>query len=1170
MRVGLLGTVELDAGAGPLAVGGTRLRALLARLALDAGRAVRPGALVEDLWGDTPPADPANALQSLVSRLRGVLADPAQLALGPAGYRLAVEPEAVDTVRFAGLAQSGHDLLARSRPAEAATVLREALGLWRGPALVDVRAAPFAEREAERLTRARLAALGDRIEADLARGAAGPGLVAELQSLTAEHPLHERLHAQLILSLEADGRNAEALAVFADLRRRLADTFGSDPGPEVAAAHLRVLRGRPPARPGAPRSRAVRPRTGAAPSDGAEAPGPESRDPRTTGPATSPVSVGNLDTPVTSFVGRVHDVRRVTELLDRARLVTLVGPGGAGKTRLAQVCGRELAPPGGVWCVALAPVGAGGVARAVLDVLRARGGPAYTRVPAARTGSAARPASPAHPVSAARPASPAHPGSAADELLGCLTETLAGGEPVLLLDNCEHVVEEAARLVAALLTRCPGLRVLATSREPLRLDGEHLHVVGPLEVPAPGSPPGDARACAAIRLFEDRAAAVAPGFAVDGGTVAAVAEICRRLDGLPLAIELAAACLRGLPLAAVAARLDDRFRLLTRGSRAALPRHRTLRAVVAWSWELLEPRERTLLERLTAVPGGFTEDAAAAVGGLDGEVTDLLAALVDKSLLHLAGTADPAEPRYAMAETIRAYGRERLAAGEGPGPSRDRHAAFHLRLAETAEPLLRTREQTGALARFAAERDHLTAALRWSVDSGDAATAVRLAAALGWFWTLRGNPPESVDLLGRVLEVPGACDQVAYARVVAAHALGVQATGLPRETEAAFARFGRVDGAAEVSASDPHPLPALARLALTVAAPAPSSAAAAAPAPAPVGALREVSRAASGDTAWDRAFRLLTTGLLSLHTGDVARAEERLERAVTGFEEVGEDWGLATALSTLGALVRLSGDLRRVRAMTERADACFARLGMREYTIENEVQSALLRASTGDLTAARRDLEALLDQVPPTGAAEPRAQVCLGLARLEWRARRWERARLHAEAGLAGTGPGRRPPAHLVALLLCVLAAIEAARGCPERAVERLGHPAVRQLLGWDTPVAARIAVAAAGVALARGDAEAAARLLGAATALRGAEDLSDEDARDLTGRATRTLGTEGFTAAYAAGRALSREGARALVSASLTVPGAARERSEVRPDGARAPGGVGPDVLGAQRPQPS
>ncbi|RST16948.1 helix-turn-helix domain-containing protein [Streptomyces sp. WAC05374] len=1108
MRVGLLGSLVFDTGTGPLPVGGAKLRALLVRLALDAGRAVRPGTLVEDLWGDTPPADPVNALQSLVSRLRGLAAGPSSLVHGPTGYRLAVEPAAVDALRFAELARTGHELLARSRPDEAAEVLREALGLWRGPALADVHGAPFAAGEAERLARARLAALGDRIGADLARGATGPALVAEVQALTARHPLHEGLHAQLIRALAATGRNAEALAVHAELRARLADTFGADPGPDVTAAHLAVLRA--PAAPLPPARRAQEP------------PGP-----RVHGPS------GNPDTCPTSFVGRGRDVRRVTGLLGRVRLVTLVGPGGAGKTRLAQVCARELAPPDGVWCVGLAPVGAGGVPGAVLDVLRARGGRAPARAPADRAGSGP------------------------EEAVAALVEAVAGEKPLLLLDNCEHVVDEAARLVAALLARCPGLRVLATGRQPLRIDGEHLHNVGPLELPAPGSPTGRARACAAVRLFEDRAAAVAPGFTVDDTSVGAVSEICRRLDGLPLAIELAAARLRTLPLAAVAARLDDRFRLLTGGSRAALPRHRTLRAVMAWSWELLEPGERTLLERLAAVPGGVTEDAAAAVGGLGGDVQDLLASLVDKSLLHLAGTADAAEPRYTMAETVREYGRERLASYEGPGPARDRHAAFFLRLAEAAEPLLRTRDQVDALGRLTAERDHLHAALRRWTGTGDAAGAVRLAAALGWFWHLRGNPPESVELLGRVLAVPGPSDPVAYVRVVAAHALAVQATGLPRQTEEAFERFGRVAGDA---AHDPHPLTALARLALAVASPG--------------GAGGRLVPGPAGDDAWERAFGLLTSGLLALHTGDPRRAADRLASAARGFEATGERWGLAVALSSHAGLVGLTGDLSRVRAMNERAYDCFAQLGLRAYSIENEMSAALLRARTGDVPGGRRDLEELLEQVLPGGAAEPVALVRLGLAWLEWWAGRWELARAHAEAGLAGTGAGsgfgagagsdsgagtgsgRRPPAHLAALLRAALARIDAAEGGPGRAAARLDDPAVRQLLGWDTSVAARIAAATADIAFARGDAEGAARLLGAATALRGAEDLGDEDVRALTGRVTGVLGPAGFTAAYAAGKALSRAGARDLVGAALAA---------ARAPGA-APGTLTPDVP----PQPS
>ncbi|MFG3055151.1 BTAD domain-containing putative transcriptional regulator [Kitasatospora sp. NPDC048239] len=1068
----------LDTGGGPVPVGGPRLRALLARLALDAGRAVRAEELAQALWGEeTAPGDRANALQSLVSRLRRVLGDPALLGSEPGGYRLAVEAGAVDVVRFERLARSGRLLLAQDRPAEAAAALREALALWRGGALADVREAPFAEAEAARLERARLAALEDRIEADLVLGAE-PGLVAELESLTAQHPLHERLHAQLVRALAAGGRGAEALAVYQRLRGRLSEDFGSDPGPQLQAAHLAVLRG--------------------------EIPGPR--------PDRSRVR-GNLDAPLTSFVGREEDVRRVAGLLDAARLVTLVGPGGSGKTRLAVTAGRRLTPAGGVWFVALAPVGADDVPRAVLDVLRMR-----------EAGSPGR-------------------GGPGEDAVDRLVESLGDDELVLVLDNCEHVVEAAARLAEALLRRCPRLRVLATGREPLRIDGETLHPVLPLELPAPGAPDRQARACAAVRLFHDRAAAVRPGFTADGAALAAAVEICRRLDGLPLAIELAAARLRTLPIEVVTARLDDRFRLLTGGSRTALPRHRTLRAVVAWSWELLDDEERALLERLAVVPGGFTEDAAQAVGGPDlqavggpdcraPDVREILAALVDKSLLHPVRAADTGEPRYRMLETIREYGLEQLARRAETGAVRRRYVGFLLDLAELAEPRLRTGGQLRWLARLSAERDNLSAAIRWAVEAGDADTAVRFGAALGWFWSLRGNPPESLDLLGRVLEVPGPADPVARALVVVAHALGTAEVGTPQEAEAAIGRIGR-----SVEGVDPalHPLLGLARLAIAVTAPADGD--------------RGNGEPDSGDPndpdspddgrrdPWRRSFGLAVRGRLAMHAGDLSLAGTLLSRALTGFEELGERWGLATTLGALGSLRRRSGDPAAALAMNERATRCFRELGMREYTVENDVEAALVHAQTGDEAAGRRRLERLLDQVAQSGSAELWALVRLGLARLEWRAGRPGPAREHARIALAEAPADQAPPSHLTALLLGVLAQVDAADGLPDDAVRRLDHPAVRLVLTWDSPVAAGLAVVAAEVALARDRPDGAARLLGAAAALRGSGEPGDADVHRIARRAATALGEPGFATAHAEGAELTRSEARELVSASLTAP---------------------------------
>ncbi|WP_197048669.1 BTAD domain-containing putative transcriptional regulator [Streptosporangium roseum] len=1054
VRVGILGSLVLDTATGPTRVGGARLRALLARLVLDAGRAVQPAALAEALWGESAPADHLHALQSLVSRLRRVLDDPGLLTSGPAGYRLAVEPDAVDAVRFERLARAGRRAHAQSRPAEAAAILREALSLWRGPALADVREAPFAAAEAERLERARLAALEDRVEAELALGT-DLDLVAELESLTAAHPLRERLHAQLIRALARNGRGAEALAAYQRIRGLLADSFGSDPGPRLQEAHLAVLRG--------------------------ELPG-------------SRRSHGNLDVPLTSFVGRDDDVRRVVELLGRVRLVTLVGPGGSGKTRLANTIGRQLTPSGGVWSVPLAPVGADDVPRVVLDLLRVR----EAGVP--------------------RPVTP-------EAVLDHLVETLADDDLVLVLDNCEHVIEVAAALAGTLLGRCPRLRVLATSREPLRIDGETLHPVLPLELPAPGATVEQARACAAVRLFHDRAAAVRPGFTPEGGALTAAAEICRRLDGLPLAIELAAARLRTLPVEVVAARLDDRFRLLTGGSRTALPRHRTLSAAVAWSWDLLDTDERVLLERLSVVPGTFTEDAAEAIGQVD-DVRELLTALVDKSLLHPVEPADPVEPRYRVLETIREYGLEQLAQRDEVDVVRGRHAGFFMRLAETADPYLRTSGQLRWLVRLSAERDNLSAAIRWAAESGDADLAVRLGVALCWFWFLRDHPPESLDLLGRVLQARGSTEPRARALLVAAHALATTETiSRPDESEAAFDRIRK---ALERVAPGTHPILEMARLALAVGA----------------GRDRTASDTLSPPDArtdpWSRSLALLVRGVLTMNTGHAAEATHLLSRALTGFEELGERWGLGITLSTLNSALRRAGDPAGALGLAERASRCFQELGMPEHTMESEVAAALQLAHAGDVDGGRRQLTDLLDQAERTGSAESQAQVCLGLARLEWRAGRPGPAREHARAGLAEAPPGRSTP-HLAALLLGVLAHMDVAEGFPDEAVRRLDHPAVHLTLTWHTPVAASTAVVVAAIELCRDRPERAGRLLGAATVLRRWDDLDDVDVQMITQRATAALGVDGFAAAHAAGAAMSRAEAEGLVSAIVTAPAAGR-----------------------------
>ncbi len=647
MRIGILGPLEVrDTGGELVPVGGARLRGLLIRLAISAGWPVPVDRLAEDLWTAGPPADPGNAVQALVSRLRGVTGREA-IEHGPAGYRLAVAPGDVDAWAFERLVATARGMLADAGSAAGAAALRQALGMWRGPALADVADAPFAAATIARLSELRLAALEDRIDADLALGD-GAALVPEIEEVSAAHPLRERLRGQLMRALYAAGRQADALGVYEDTRQALATSLGVDPSPALAAVHLAILRGELPAGPAAQPAA-----SGGAPAAEA-APGAEHGPLHAPGPTTTRLT--NLPAQLTSFVGRDDELARVAKLLAEARLVTLTGPGGAGKTRLSVEAASRLADqvPDGVWFVPLAPV------RDAFDVPQA----VLVAVGAAEP----------DPIDAAW--------LAALEPLDRLADVLAAQRLVLVLDNCEHVVDAVARLAARVLADAPGVRILATSREPLSVTGETLCPVPSLPLPPQDADPVEAAASPAVRLFADRAAAVRPGFTLDEQTAGPVVRICRALDGIPLAIELAAARVRALTLDQVADRLDDRFALLSVGSRAALPQHQTLRAIVDWSWDLLGDAERTVLRRLSVFSGGATPEAAEQVCSLDGApgaIIDVIASLVDKSLVTADGQR---QVRYRLLETMRAYAADRLAeAGEAdqaadgacpvlPGPGR--------------------------------------------------------------------------------------------------------------------------------------------------------------------------------------------------------------------------------------------------------------------------------------------------------------------------------------------------------------------------------------------------------------------------------------------------------------------------------------------------------------------
>ncbi|MEV7723916.1 BTAD domain-containing putative transcriptional regulator [Streptomyces sp. NPDC087917] len=712
MRYVILGTTQAVRDDGtPVAVGGARLRALLTALALRPGRTVPVGLLVAEVWDTDPPADTVPALQALVGRLRRALGHQA-VRSAEGGYLLDARREDIDLYRFERLVRDAAD--AADDPARAAALYEEALALWQGPALASL---PDPTAESARWEAVRTDARRGGLGAALALGRAESAL-PELTELCARHPLDEPSQVLRIKALRAVGRPAEALAAYEDVRRELADRLGADPGPALRALHAELLA--PPADAAHPAT-APRPTTAPHPAT-APHPGTASRPHRETAPAEAAPAEpapaepapGNLRARLTTFIGREEDIRVIGDDLARARLVTLLGPGGAGKTRLSQEA-AEAHPasrwPDGAWLVELAPVDdPEDVAEAALAALGARetklrgAGAEEMRALSDRSG---------------------------DDSLARLTEHCARRRILLILDNCEHVIGAAAELAERLLTHCPGVRILATSREPLGVPGESLRPVEPLPDPV------------ALRLLGERGAAVRPGFDLADDPEAAV-EICRRLDGLPLAIELAAARLRLLTPRQIAERLDDRFRLLTGGARTVLPRQQTLRAVVDWSWDLLDTAERTVLARLSVFAGGCDLAAAEDVcADPSYDVADILGSLVDKSLVQ----AEPAPDgmRYRLLETVVEYAAERLAeigADERAATER-RHLVHYRELARTGEPLLRSHGQRAFAERLATEYENLRTALRRAVAAGEAHEVMCLVHSLVWYWHMHDLRAES-------------------------------------------------------------------------------------------------------------------------------------------------------------------------------------------------------------------------------------------------------------------------------------------------------------------------------------------------------------------------------------------------------------------------------------------
>ena len=734
LQIELLGPVEVRVGGRAVALGGQRPRALLAVLALKGGRVVTTERLIDELWGEDPPARARDSLQMHVSRLRKALSEAGagggRLVNHADGYLLDVQPGECDVERWQQSLGQAHRARAGGEPQAARDRIDEALGLWRGEPLGGVSTNSLLDAERARLDEERLAAIIEGIELDLELGRHGE-LLGQLDALVIAHPFKERLVELQMLALYRCGRQADALAAFQAARARFVEELGIEPGQGLRDLHEDVLRHSnelsSPVDTTAERTVEAQPRP----------------------PIPTPL---RLPVPPNRTVGREQDVAAVGERLRAGpvRLLTFTGPGGVGKTRLALEAARGVQADfaDGAHFVSLA------AQRRPYDV-------------------------PVAIVSALGII--VLSGESADQ---AAERFLAAKHLLLVLDNLEHLLE-AASFIARLLEACPALTVLATSRAPLTVRAEERYRVSPLALPEPGTP-ADTQALAdtdAVTLFCERARVHDADFRLSDANANAVAEICRRVDGLPLAIELAAARCGVLSPAEIGERLDAALGALGTGARDAPARQRTLRATIDWSHNLLSDAEKHCFARFAVFAGGASVEAAEAItdAGLD-----TLDGLIAKNLLVPRRDAH-ARSRLGMLETVRAYATERFAAGHDEGAVRERHYTYFLALAQRhgAEQALMRAGRVEHLTRLDAEIDNLHAALRWAVGQPDAERALAMCVALGWYWSMRNRWADAAEWIDQALLLAGSDDHPSLrVRALGFKAIALWPLGREREQAA--------------------------------------------------------------------------------------------------------------------------------------------------------------------------------------------------------------------------------------------------------------------------------------------------------------------------------------------------------------------------------------------------
>ncbi|MFC9970429.1 BTAD domain-containing putative transcriptional regulator [Spirillospora sp. NPDC127200] len=938
MRYGVLGPLAVwDAEGRPVKVPEAKVRALLANLLVHGGGPVSADRLIEDLWAGSPPDGSANTLQTKVSQLRRVLGRE-QVVREPAGYRLLLAGDVVDALRFQDLVERAR---AQEEPEVKGDLLAAALALWRGPAYADVAGALFARHEITRLEELRLSVIEDQAEVRLALGEYTV-VAAELGELVARHPLRERLRMAHMRALYQAGRQGEALQGFQELRRRLAEELGASPGPAVSALHEAILRQEPH----------LAPRT-----------------------AARPPCRTNLPAPLTTLIGRDEAVARVRERLSpdsSTRLLTLTGLGGVGKTRLAAAAARDIAErfADGVWLVELAGLSAAATADDIAERIITTLGLCDT--------------------AATEPD--------LNDLVGWLCRAIAGKRLLLLLDNCEHVVEAVAALAGTVLSTVPGGHLLVTSQEALDIPGEVVHPVPPLALPEHADPAAVARS-SAVELFVERAAAAAPGFALDADNAAAVAAICRRLDGIPLALELVAPRLRTLSPEELADCLSDRFALPDVRARGLPARQQTLRNMLDWSWEPLTPDERTVLRRLAVHADGCALPSAEAVcAGPDlpaERVADLLARLVDRSLVvREAG-------RFRLLESVAAYSAERLAEAGETATVRAVFVRHYTELAEHADDRLRGPDQRRCLEHLDAETVNLRRALDLAVTGNDAGHALRLVNALAWYWFLRGRLTEARRSIQTALAVDGQGERLTAQAWLAGMRLRTSPTGAtpvrPGEDPAAGlddpvlrARLQWFVGTGLIGHGDHAEGRRLVEASLTGARAARDRWGEAAALVERAGYAPDQSEshaelgAALFQELGDRWGRLRATRALALvaeRGGDHLRAERLHRQGLLVAEELGLWTEVVETLTWLGRAALSGGHARRAAELYERALCISTERAYSRGEIRAEIGLGRAARLSDDREAARQHLNRALAKSRSSGhtvsAADARAELDL-------------------------------------------------------------------------------------------------------------------------------------------------------------------------------------------------